>query len=64
MLNCFIYQLYLIIMSKIPNIQIITRQAKSGVGSVAGRLFLGIGLISGALSFYSYLQSFSAEKEV
>ena len=51
-------------MSKLPNLQIISRQARSGVGSITGKLFFGIGVLSGFLSFYSYFQSFGAEKEV
>jgi len=49
----FINNLYiLIIMSKLPNLQIISRQARSGAGSIAGKVFFATGILTGFLSFY------------
>jgi hypothetical protein len=51
-------------MSKIPNLQIITKQAKYGAGNIAGKIFFGIGVVTGIFSISSFFESWGAQKQI
>ena len=52
-------------MSKLPNQAQVSSFVKSSGGSrVAGRVLLGASRLSGILGFFSYVESFNAQKEI